>query len=337
MAVRGRETHFFGAEIKAPARRKKRVAPAKGVRKMRPMDTLPTNFIDSRDFSRIAKAIRYIDANFRSQPRLEAVAAHVNLSEFHFNRLFRRWAGITPKQYLTAVTGSAAREALTEQSSVLDAALTVGLSGPGRLHDLVVTLEAMTPGELKAQGEGTTVRYGFSNTPFGRAILASTARGLSHLAFVDAGGEANALSELQSTAPRAKFVRDDDAARSIALRIWSAKSRGQGPLRLNIGGTNFQLKVWQALLELSARDRTSYSEVADAIGAPSSTRAVAGAVGANSVAWLIPCHHVLRKGGGLGGYRWGEDRKRAMLAWEGLAASASPDAASERGRVAARA
>ena len=133
------------------------------------MQTLPDNFVDSRDFARIARAIRYIDANFRSQPSLEDVAAHASLSEFHFNRLFRRWAGVTPKQYLAAVTGTAAREALAGQSSVLDAALTVGLSGPGRLHDLVVTLEAMTPGELKSQGHGTTVRYGFSNTPFGRA------------------------------------------------------------------------------------------------------------------------------------------------------------------------
>src|SRR6185312_1308563 len=199
------------------------------------------------------------------------------------------------------------------------------------------TVEAMTPGELKAQGEGTSVRYGFTNTPFGRAIFASTARGLSHLAFVDAGKESEALATLKETAPRADFVRDDDEARSLALRIWSPKGRGETPLRLNVGGTNFQLKVWQALLELGAKDRTSYSELADSIGAASSTRAVAGAVGANSVAWLIPCHHVLRKGGGLGGYRWGEDRKRAMLAWEGLAAAASSEGAHERSRIAARA
>jgi AraC family transcriptional regulator, regulatory protein of adaptative response / methylated-DNA-[protein]-cysteine methyltransferase len=302
--------------------RKKRVAREGGLRKMRPMDTLPDHFVDSRDFARIAKAIRYIDANFRSQPKLEAVAAHVNLSEFHFNRLFRRWAGVTPKQYLAAVTGSAARAALAGQSSVLDAALTVGLSGPGRLHDLVVTVEAMTPGELKAQGAGTTVRYGYSNTPFGRALFAVTTRGLSHLAFVEAGKEPQGFAELQAAAPRAKFERDDDEARSLALKIWGPPSRSESPLRLNVGGTNFQLKVWQALLALGARDHTSYSALADSIGASSSTRAVAGAVGSNSVAWLIPCHHVLRKGGGLGGYRWGEDRKRAMLAWEGLASSA---------------
>ena len=301
--------------------RKNRVAAQRIVRKMRPMDKrLPDNFVDSRDFARIAKAIQFIDAHFRLQPLLAEVAAHVNLSEFHFNRLFRRWAGITPKQYLAAVTGAAARGALASQASVLDAALTVGLSGPGRLHDLVVTLDAMTPGQIKAQGDGTVVRYGFSNTPFGRALIAMTPRGLSHLAFVEAGADAAALEELRAATPRAKFERSDDEARTLAARIWSGRSRAGAPLRLNVTGTNFQLKVWQALLAVGGSNRTSYSEVADAIGAPSSTRAVAGAVGSNSIGWLIPCHHVLRKGGALGGYRWGEDRKRAILAWEALAA-----------------
>jgi AraC family transcriptional regulator of adaptative response/methylated-DNA-[protein]-cysteine methyltransferase len=291
---------------------------------MRPMNTLPDNFVDSRDFARIARAIRYIDEHFREQPRLEDVAAHANLSEFHFNRLFRRWAGVTPKQYLAAVTGVAARDALAGQASVLDAALTVGLSGPGRLHDLVVTLDAMTPGEIKAQGLGTTIRYGFSNTPFGRAIFAETARGLSHLAFVEAGADAAALTELQAAVPRATFERDDDIARAIATRIWSAREREDAPLKINISGTNFQLKVWQALLRLGAREATSYSEIAKAIDSDGSMRAVGSAVGSNPVAYLIPCHHVLRKSGGLGGYRWGEDRKRAMLAWESMSAQREP-------------
>ena len=291
------------------------------------MNTLPDNFVDSRDFARIARAIRYIDEHFREQPRLEDVAAHVNLSEFHFNRLFRRWAGVTPKQYLTAVTGAAARDALTGQASVLDAALTVGLSGPGRLHDLVVTLDAMTPGEIKAQGLGTTIRYGFSNTPFGRAIFAETPRGLSHLQFVEPNGEAEAFAELQATAPRATFERDDDVARGLATRIWSARGRESGPLQITIAGTNFQLKVWQALLRLGARDATNYSEIARAIGSAAAVRAVGSAVGANPVGYLIPCHHVLRKSGGLGGYRWGEDRKRAMLAWETMATQRSPRSA----------
>lgn len=288
------------------------------------MNTLPDNFVDSRDFARIARAIRYIDEHFRKQPRLEDVAAHANLSEFHFNRLFRRWAGVTPKQYLTAITGYAARKALADQASVLDAALTVGLSGPGRLHDLVVTLDAMTPGEIKAQGLGTTFRYGFSNTPFGRALFAETSRGLSHLAFVEPSGDAEAVAELRAAAPRATFERDDDAARAIATRIWSSSDRPSAPLQINIAGTNFQLKVWQALLRLAGRERTSYGEIANEIGIPGSTRAVGSAVGANPVAYLIPCHHVLRKGGALGGYRWGEDRKRAMLAWEAISARREP-------------
>jgi AraC family transcriptional regulator of adaptative response/methylated-DNA-[protein]-cysteine methyltransferase len=309
---------------------KKRVARKRGVATMRAMNTQPDTFVDSRDFARIARAIRYIDEHFREQPRLEDVAAHANLSEFHFNRLFRRWAGVTPKQYLTAVTGAAARDALAGQASVLDAALTVGLSGPGRLHDLVVTVDAMTPGEIKAQGQGTTIRYGFSNTPFGLAIFAETARGLSHLAFVDIDGEADAFAELRATAPRATFERDDDVARAMAARIWGARDRNAGPLRINIAGTNFQLKVWQALLRLGARDATHYSEIASSIGAARAVRAVGSAVGSNPVGYLIPCHHVLRKSGGLGGYRWGEDRKRAMLAWESLAAQRDPRSAAKR-------
>jgi AraC family transcriptional regulator, regulatory protein of adaptative response / methylated-DNA-[protein]-cysteine methyltransferase len=294
---------------------------------MRTMNTLPANFVDSRDFARIARAIRYIDEHFREQPRLEDVAAHANLSEFHFNRLFRRWAGVTPKQYLSAVTGAAARAALAGQASVLDAALTVGLSGPGRLHDLVVTLDAMTPGEIKTQGLGAAVRYGFSNTPFGRAIFATTPRGLSHLAFVELNEDAAALAELRQTAPRATFERDDEAARALAVRIWSVSGRIAAPLQINIAGTNFQLKVWQALLSLGARDATNYSELAQAIGSEGSMRAVGSAVGANPVAYLIPCHHVLRKSGGLGGYRWGEDRKRAMLAWEAMTSQRKPGVA----------
>jgi AraC family transcriptional regulator of adaptative response/methylated-DNA-[protein]-cysteine methyltransferase len=282
-------------------------------------DTLPDNFVDSRDFARIAKAIRFIDEHFREQPSLEDVAAHAGLSEFHFNRLFRRWAGVTPKQYLAAVTGAAARNALAGNASVLDAAYAVGLSGPGRLHDLVVTLDAMTPGEMKAEGRGITVTFGYTATPFGNALFAVTERGLFHLGFVEEGREAEALDELRGRAPRAVYERDDEVARSLAKRIWST-SRARGTsLRLNVSGTNFQLKVWQALIDLGSRDCTHYAGIASAIGSANSCRAVGSAVGANPIAWLIPCHHVLRKSGGLGGYHWGEDRKRAMLAWEALA------------------
>lgn len=287
-------------------------------------NTLPDNFVDSRDFARIGRAIRFIDERYREQPRLQDVAAHVGLSEFHFNRLFRRWAGLTPKQYLTAVTGAAARRALSGDASVLDAAYTVGLSGPGRLHDLVVTLEAMTPGEIKAQGQGTQLTYGFSNTPFGRALFAVTPRGLFYLGFVESGEESAVLEALKARVPRATFEQDDATARELATRIWGSGSARAQPLRLNISGTNFQLKVWQALIDLGARNATSYGELATSIGCAGSSRAVGGAVGSNPIAWLIPCHHVLRKSGALGGYHWGEERKRAMLAWEAMGRSSAP-------------
>jgi AraC family transcriptional regulator of adaptative response/methylated-DNA-[protein]-cysteine methyltransferase len=318
---------------------KNRVAVKKRTATMRSMqNTLPDNFVDSRDFARIARAIRFIDEHFREQPRLEDVAAHAGLSEFHFNRLFRRWAGVTPKQYLAAVTGVAARDALAGNASVLEAAYSVGLSGPGRLHDLVVTLDAMTPGEMKADGQGITVRFGYSPSPFGKALFAVTERGLFHLGFVDVGGEIPALDALRARVPRATFARDDAVARELATRIWSSEGvpgvratlRKAAPLRLNVAGTNFQLKVWQALIDLGSREHTSYGDLASSIGSAGSSRAVGGAVGANPVAWLIPCHHVLRKSGGLGGYHWGEDRKRAMLAWEAMTRETVPRAASAR-------
>jgi AraC family transcriptional regulator, regulatory protein of adaptative response / methylated-DNA-[protein]-cysteine methyltransferase len=286
------------------------------------MHTEPA-FLDSRDFTRIARAIRFIDANFRAQPRLAAIAASAHLSEFHFNRLFRRWAGITPRQYLAHVTARAARGALVSTPSVLDAAYCVGLSGPSRLHDLMVTLDAVTPGELKARGRGMPITYGFTDTPFGRALLASTARGLCHLAFVESGAEGAALAALAASWPQAPLRRDEGAAAQLAERVWdssrgAAGSRAAAPLKLAVKGTNFQLKVWQALLELGSAGPTTYAALARAVGLAGGARAVGTAVGANPVAWLIPCHNVLRKDGALGGYHWGEDRKRAMLAWQAL-------------------
>ena len=291
------------------------------------------SFVDSRDFARIAKAIRFIDAHFREQPRLTAIAAHASLSEFHFNRLFRRWAGVTPKQYLAFVTGQEAKGALERQPfagckpSVLDVAYSVGLSGPGRLHDLIVTLDAVTPGELKALGRGITLHYGFTPTPFGDTLLASTPRGICHLAFVEPRERESAVTELRERWRNADFVRDDARALEFANRIWDPEEGGSNRrpaggrlLSLNVAGTNFQLKVWQALLHLGAHSRTTYSELAAKIGAEDSARAVGNAVGANPVAWLIPCHNVLRRDGALGGYHWGEDRKRAILAWDVLSA-----------------
>jgi AraC family transcriptional regulator of adaptative response/methylated-DNA-[protein]-cysteine methyltransferase len=284
------------------------------------MATPDDNFVDSRDFARIARAIRYIDDKFRDQPRLADIASYAGLSEFHFNRLFRRWAGVTPKQYLAFVTGNAAKGALLTQPSVLDAAYSVGLSGPGRLHDLIVTLDAMTPGELKLLGRGTVIRYGFSDTPFGRALIATTPRGVCHLAFVEAGKEKSAVREFQEQWPDATAERDDTHARVVARQIWAGD--GESALKVSVGGTNFQLKVWQALIDLGGRGKTTYTALADAIGLHLGTRAVGNAVGSNPVGWLIPCHNVLRKDGSLGGYHWGEDRKRAMLAWKSIPALA---------------
>ena len=276
------------------------------------------SFVDSRDFARIAKAIRYIGSHFREQPSLATLAAHAGLSEFHFNRLFRGWAGVTPKQYLAFVTGGEARGEIAGQSSVLDAAYAVGLSGPSRLHDLIVTLDAVTPGELKALGRGITLRYGFTETPFGEALLAATSRGLTHLAFVDAGERESAVSELRERWRNAELVCDDDRAREFANQIWNSASPGERKLSLHVAGTNFQLKVWQALLNLGPHSRTTYSALATEMGEKGSARAVGNAVGANPVGWLIPCHNVLRRDGALGGYHWGEDRKRAILAWDSL-------------------
>jgi AraC family transcriptional regulator, regulatory protein of adaptative response / methylated-DNA-[protein]-cysteine methyltransferase len=273
--------------------------------------------LDSRDFARIAGAIGFIDANFRAQPRLASIAAAANLSEFHFNRLFRRWAGVTPRQYLAFVTARAARGALLGSRSVLDAALTVGLSGPGRLHDLMVTLEAVTPGELRARGAGVALSAGFAETPFGRALIAATPRGLAHLSFVESGGEAAALAALARQWPEARMARDEQAAQRLAGRIWG-KEDARTALRLYVKGTNFQLKVWGALLELAAATPTTYATLARAAGHASAARAVGAAVVANPVAWLIPCHNVLRADGELGGYHWGGPRKRAMLAWQEL-------------------
>jgi AraC family transcriptional regulator, regulatory protein of adaptative response / methylated-DNA-[protein]-cysteine methyltransferase len=312
VALKGRKARQCNCKS---AKRKNRVARVHAARQHEFMNTHPDAFVDSRDFARIARAIRFIDANFRAQPRLATIAQSARLSEFHFNRLFRRWAGITPRQYLAFVTASAARRELHACASVLDAAYTVGLSGAGRLHDLSVTLEAVTPGELKARGAGVAIRYGFSATPFGRALLGSTPRGVCALSFVEPGADGAAAQALQAQWPHAQLRRDDDGALALSARVWNA---GHAPLRLAVQGTNFQLKVWQALLALGADSPTTYTALAQALRRPGASRAVGNAVGANPVAWLIPCHNVLRKDGALGGYHWGEDRKRAMLAWTAL-------------------
>lgn len=274
--------------------------------------TVGDGFLDSREFARMTRAIEFIEREYQRQPKLGQIAKAVGLSEFHFNRLFRRWTGLTPKQYLAEVTSRAAGTALHTEESVLDAAHSVGLSGGGRLHDLTVTLEAMTPGEIRAGGEGVTIRHGVANTPFGTAFFAETPRGLCRLVFIDDGGEGE-LRTLRDSWPNASFIRDDARASTLVDTIWGHKT---AKLPLAVCGTNFQVQVWRALLELDAGESVTYSALARKLGQPKGARAVGNAVGANPIAWVIPCHRVLREGGKLGGYRWGVARKQMIRRWE---------------------
>jgi AraC family transcriptional regulator, regulatory protein of adaptative response / methylated-DNA-[protein]-cysteine methyltransferase len=275
-------------------------------------DSVAAGFLDSREFVRMTRAIEYIEREYERQPKLAQIAKAVGLSEFHFNRLFRRWTGLTPKQYLAEVTSRAAGDALSSDVSVLDAAHSVGLSGGGRLHDLTVTLEAMTPGEIRARGAGVIIRHGIANTPFGTAFFAETARGLCRLAFVEDAGDEE-LRALRDSWPQARFERDDARATTLVETIWGHKT---AKLPLAVCGTNFQVQVWRALLELDDGESVTYSALARKLGQPDGARAVGNAVGANPIAWVIPCHRVLRAGGKLGGYRWGTARKQMIRRWE---------------------
>jgi AraC family transcriptional regulator of adaptative response/methylated-DNA-[protein]-cysteine methyltransferase len=275
--------------------------------------------IESAAYRRMERVISHIDRQHDRQPRLDELAQVAGLSVFHFSREFRRWAGLSPTRYLRTVALSVAKQELDDRGSVLAAAWAAGLSGGGRLHDLFVSFDAVTPGEYKEGGLGLRLRHGYAASPFGRIHAALSARGLVHLIFVD-GADAAADAVLRARWPRATFERDDAAIAALARQIFVER---RGHIALAVAGTNFQVKVWEALLELGGRGPTSYAELARAIGQPGASRAVGQAVGANPVAWLIPCHRVLRRDGGLGGYRWGVERKRAMLAWEHAASAAA--------------
>ncbi len=275
----------------------------------------------TNDYDRVAAAIGYLERHAAERPSLDAVAGHLALSPSHFQRLFRRWAGVSPKQFLQALALARAQERLRDSASVLDAAFAAGLSGPGRLHDLFVAVEAVTPGEYKGRGRGVAIRYGFHDTPFGEALLACTGRGLCHLGFVGEGGRGEALETLAAEWPEADRREDAAATEVDATTVFApAQERPGAPLRLHLRGTNFQLQVWRALLRIPEGAAVSYGDLARRLGRPAAHRAVASAVGANPVAYLIPCHRVLRASGALGGYRWGLPRKHAMLARELAAA-----------------
>lgn len=273
--------------------------------------------MDNPDYRRIALAIKYLEEHAAEQPSLEEVAEHIGLSPWHFQRLFKSWAGVSPKRFLQYLTVENAKKLLRESGSVLDVALEVGLSGPGRLHDLFVSVEAMTPGEFKSLGKDLEVGYGFHATPFGECLLAVTSRGICSLAFVDEENRAEALRELLETWKAASLVENPAAGESIISQIFNqGGEQGRAPLKVLLRGTNFQLKIWQALLRIPEGTAVTYSSLAKAVGHPQAQRAVGGAVGRNPIACLIPCHRVLRTSGDLGGYRWGTTRKRAILARE---------------------
>lgn len=273
------------------------------------------------DYERIAKVIRFLDRHHAGQPTLGELAAAAGLSESHFHRLFHRWAGITPKDFVQCLTAEHAKRRLRESASVLDAALDTGLSGPGRLHDLLVTIEAASPGEYKNGGEGLTITWGLAESPFGWCSLGWNTRGICHLAFHDSKEVTAQSVELAGHWPAAKLERNDQEAHQQAERIFHREGKTPRSLKTFVRGTPFQLKVWRALLRIPEGGVASYGAIAGLIGNPAATRAVGTACGANPVAYLIPCHRVIRETGVVQGYHWGTDRKRALLAREAASAS----------------
>jgi AraC family transcriptional regulator of adaptative response/methylated-DNA-[protein]-cysteine methyltransferase len=269
------------------------------------------------DYARIERAILFLEENYHRQPELREVAENVNLSEFHFQRMFRRWAGISPKRFIQFLTLEHAKRLLGGSHSVLDATYDAGLSSPGRLHDLFVNIEAMTPGEFKAQGAGLRIAYGFHPTPFGECLLAVTGRGICGLGFVGSGGRASVLRDFRSRWPEAHWEEGTRLTQPYIRRIFGSENgNGDRPITLVLHGTNFQIKVWEALLKIPRGSVVPYEDLAVQVSRPQAARAVGGAVGKNPIAFLIPCHRVIRKAGGIGGYHWGTARKKAMLAWE---------------------
>ena len=266
----------------------------------------------SEDYLRIEQAIQYLDNHYKDQPGLEELAASIGLSEFHFQRIFTRWAGVSPKRFLQFLTREGAKDLLNRSENLLDTTHQVGLSSLGRLHDLFVTTEAVTPGEYKSHGAGVTIRYGLHPTPFGKCLIGVTEHGVCHLSFVQTS-EGDAIDALVRQWEQAQMIEDHKATASFVEPIFDLSQRGKGSLQLHLRGTNFQLKVWEALLNIPAGTVTTYEGIASIIGSPGALRAVGTAVGHNPVAVLIPCHRVIRKTGGFGNYRYGAPRKKALL------------------------
>lgn len=271
----------------------------------------------ARDYQVVRETLERITETWRDQPQLDDLARQVGLQPIQLQRVFSRWAGLTPKQFVQAITLDHARALLRDAASILDTSYEVGLSGPARLHDLFVTHEAMTPGDYRGRGVGVTIRYGFHPCPFGQVLLMITERGLAGLAFADPGEETSAFEDMSSRWPAASFVADQEATLPYAVRVFDPSAwASDTPLNVVFIGTDFEIRVWQTLLKIPMGRATTYSDIARSLGKPSAARAVGTAVGRNPISFVVPCHRVLGRTGGLCGYHWGLTRKRAILGWE---------------------
>jgi AraC family transcriptional regulator of adaptative response/methylated-DNA-[protein]-cysteine methyltransferase len=267
------------------------------------------------DYAVVKRAIEFISTHWRDQPSIDEVAEHVGLSPSHFQHVFKRWAGLTPKAFLQAITIERARELLRDSASVLDTAYDVGLSGPSRLHDLFVTHEALTPGDYRR--DDLTLAYGFHPSPFGESIIVASPRGMAGLGFVDDGAREAALADMARRWPRARLVRDDGMTATYAERVFDpAFWRPDAPLRVVMIGSDFEVRVWETLLSVPMGRATTYSDIARKIGKPKAARAVGAAIGRNPISFVVPCHRVLGRSGALTGYHWGLARKQAIIGWE---------------------
>jgi AraC family transcriptional regulator of adaptative response/methylated-DNA-[protein]-cysteine methyltransferase len=274
----------------------------------------------TRDYDLIRRAITFLSQSWTEQPQLDDLAQHLGLSPAHCQKLFKRWCGLSPKEFVQAITVDHARSLLEGSASVFDAALEVGLSGAGRLHDLFVSHEAMTPGDYKRRGEGLDMTYGFHASPFGDALLIATERGVAGLAFVDEDkgqSREDVLAEMMSRWPKGRFTQAPDKTAPHARQIFSPETWSKDqPVRLVMIGTDFEVRVWETLLRIPMGRAVSYSDIARHLGQPTASRAVGSAVGRNPISFVVPCHRVLRGDGSLGGYHWGLTRKRALIGWE---------------------
>jgi AraC family transcriptional regulator, regulatory protein of adaptative response / methylated-DNA-[protein]-cysteine methyltransferase len=269
------------------------------------------------DYARVCDVIAHVSEHWRDQPSLDDLASRVKLTPDQLQRLFTRWAGLTPKAFLQALTLDAAKDMLTQSASILDVALETGLSGPGRLHDLFVTHEGMSPGAYKNKGAGLAIDYGFHPSPFGLALVMASSYGLCGLGFCDAGQERVALADMTSRWPHAQYTEDSAATAPFAAQIFAHRQvKANQPLRITFIGTDFEIRVWETLLKIPVGQATTYGDIAGAVGSPKAARAVGAAVGKNPLSFVVPCHRVLGKSGALTGYHWGLTRKKAILGWE---------------------